>query len=565
MKRILLAARRKIVGLSQEALAEQLGIDVSTVRRWEYGERQPQPWQRPNLATALKVTLEQLDVLLAANDAHGEPSDDAQHYGYTSNSLAANHIGNPALDALIRGAGYASLQQFAKAVNDRAHNRRKLCTGFDHLTVQRWLAGSAISNPDVVAEVLSEAWGVPIPVEVIWPELRNGKPLAAAQLQPWVAGRTLEALGIFIRTDMLTRRETLTQAVKAISGPALIAPIANWLSVSPGRLEPRDHGTQRIGATEVEAIERSTRYFAATDAEIGGVLSREAAVGQLKYAVDLARHAMYSEAVGNRLLAAIAELSGLVGWLNHDSGLAGPAQQYLIYGLQAARESADPRAESFVVSILADMGAQMRWLGRPEAALRLYDLALRQLPPNRRRYTVLRARLAAKRAEDGLAYLGLSRLSEVRDALSLSFDLYAQASDEDKSTAAALWHRALDLSQAGLSVAAACAYVAMAQDDPRLASEAEKHAIAQLAVVPEGQGRNRLVGQIQLARLRLRAGEAEQACEDGDQALRMAGSVSSAMVRTRLRDLLADSEPYAAVPRVVEFRDRLRGVIAGLN
>src|SRR5688500_3409347 len=99
MKRILLAARRKIVGLSQEALAEQLGIDVSTVRRWEYGERQPQPWQRPNLATALKVTLEQLDVLLAANDAHGEPPDEAQHYGYTANSLAANHIGNPALDA----------------------------------------------------------------------------------------------------------------------------------------------------------------------------------------------------------------------------------------------------------------------------------------------------------------------------------------------------------------------------------------------------------------------------------------------------------------------------------
>jgi hypothetical protein len=32
-------------------------------------------------------------------------------------------------------------------------------------------------------------------------------------------------------------------------------------------------------ASDVEAIERSTRYFAATDAEIGGALSREAAVG----------------------------------------------------------------------------------------------------------------------------------------------------------------------------------------------------------------------------------------------------------------------------------------------
>ena len=65
MKRVQLSARRKVVGLSQEALAEQLGVDVSTVRRWEYGEREPQPWHRPNLATALKVTLEELDRLLA--------------------------------------------------------------------------------------------------------------------------------------------------------------------------------------------------------------------------------------------------------------------------------------------------------------------------------------------------------------------------------------------------------------------------------------------------------------------------------------------------------------------
>jgi transcriptional regulator with XRE-family HTH domain len=269
MKRIQLAARRKTVGLSQEALAEQLGVDVSTICRWEYGERRPQPWQRPNLATALKVTLEDLDVLLLSGDAHDELPDQAQHLGYTSYALASNQIGNASLETLIRGAGYVSLQHFAKAVNDRAHNLRRLCTSYDHLTIKRWLAGSHISKPDVIAEVRSDAWGIPIPVEVIWPELRNGTSPTPAQLQPWVAGRTLEALGIFVRTDMLTRRETLTQAVKAISGPPLIAPIASWLNAPPGQLEPRDHGSQHIGANDVEAIERSTRYFAATDAEMG--------------------------------------------------------------------------------------------------------------------------------------------------------------------------------------------------------------------------------------------------------------------------------------------------------
>lgn len=72
MKRVRLAARRRTVGLSQEALAEQLGVDRSTILRWENGERTPQPWQRPNLAAALKVTAEELDDLLA-----GKASSDA--------------------------------------------------------------------------------------------------------------------------------------------------------------------------------------------------------------------------------------------------------------------------------------------------------------------------------------------------------------------------------------------------------------------------------------------------------------------------------------------------------
>lgn len=561
MKRIRLAARRKTVGLSQEALAEQLGVDVSTVRRWEYGEREPQPWQRPNLATALKVTLEDLDELLLLGDTHDERA--VADFGHVPHAKAPNQIGNPGLEALIRGAGYTSLKQFAKAVNDRAHNRRRLCTTFDQLTIKRWLAGSHISNPDVVAEVLSDAWGIPIPVEVVWPELRNGRPPAPTQLQPWVASRTLEALGIFIRTDMLTRRETLTEAVKVVSGSALLGPIARWLDVQPGRIESRDHGTQRIGAGDVEAIERSTHYFATTDADIGGALSREAAVGQLKYAVDLARHAVYSEATGNRLLAAIAELSGLLGWLCHDSNMPGPAQKYFTFGLQAARESADPRAQLLVVSILADMAEHVRWLDRPNTALQLHDLAFAQLPADRR-LDALRGVLTVRRAANGLCHLGPERIPEVRDALSQSFDLYGQASEEDKTFVGTMWHRVMDVSVAELSAPAAVACLTLAEHDPRLAAEAEKHTMDQIANV-EKSGRGRAFGHIRLARIRFLAGEAEQACADGDQALDVAEHMKSATVQTRLRELLSASDKYVGVQRVVEFRDRLRGTIAGLN
>ncbi|CAM5550629.1 hypothetical protein SPURM210S_07911 [Streptomyces purpurascens] len=59
-----LADRRRAVGLTQEALAEKLGVDRSTVVRWEMGAASPQPWMRPRLADALQVSVAVLVDLL---------------------------------------------------------------------------------------------------------------------------------------------------------------------------------------------------------------------------------------------------------------------------------------------------------------------------------------------------------------------------------------------------------------------------------------------------------------------------------------------------------------------
>jgi DNA-binding XRE family transcriptional regulator len=74
VRRTRFAARRKGVGLSQEGLAEAVGVDRSTVVRWEAGETEPQPWIRPRLARALAVSTEELAGLLAAADVteHGD-------------------------------------------------------------------------------------------------------------------------------------------------------------------------------------------------------------------------------------------------------------------------------------------------------------------------------------------------------------------------------------------------------------------------------------------------------------------------------------------------------------
>src|SRR5262249_47014326 len=154
----------------------------------------------------------------------------------------------------------------------------------------------------------------------------------------------------------------------------------------------------------------------------------------------------------------------------------------------------------------------------PDTAVRLHDLAISQLPADRRRFNVLRAILATRRAADGLCQLGPSSLPEVRNALNLSLDLYAQARDEDRESAPPMWHRAVDVSEAELSAIASRAYLVLARDDRRLAAEVEARTLHHLANVGEGQGRNAMLSRIRLASVRFVAGEPEQASDDGDQA-----------------------------------------------
>src|SRR5215472_14261122 len=66
VKRGRLAQRRKAVGLTQEQLAGQLGVERTTVVRWERGQTQPLPWLRPRLAKALGVSAGRIEELLAS-------------------------------------------------------------------------------------------------------------------------------------------------------------------------------------------------------------------------------------------------------------------------------------------------------------------------------------------------------------------------------------------------------------------------------------------------------------------------------------------------------------------
>lgn len=66
-RRTALVAARKAAGFTQDALAARVGVERTTVYRWEAGETTPLPILRPGLAQLLRLDSHRLSVLL------GEP------------------------------------------------------------------------------------------------------------------------------------------------------------------------------------------------------------------------------------------------------------------------------------------------------------------------------------------------------------------------------------------------------------------------------------------------------------------------------------------------------------
>jgi transcriptional regulator with XRE-family HTH domain/tetratricopeptide (TPR) repeat protein len=75
MRRPELARLRRLAGLTQEALAERLGVAQQSVARWERGEFKPLLMLRPGLAELLGITVAELDDLLDEPDDHRSSGD----------------------------------------------------------------------------------------------------------------------------------------------------------------------------------------------------------------------------------------------------------------------------------------------------------------------------------------------------------------------------------------------------------------------------------------------------------------------------------------------------------
>ncbi|MFE9423025.1 helix-turn-helix domain-containing protein [Kitasatospora sp. NPDC006697] len=67
MRRESFTNRRKLLGFTQESFAQAVGVDRSTVGRWELGRVDPQDWHRPALMKALRVSADELETLISGS------------------------------------------------------------------------------------------------------------------------------------------------------------------------------------------------------------------------------------------------------------------------------------------------------------------------------------------------------------------------------------------------------------------------------------------------------------------------------------------------------------------
>jgi transcriptional regulator with XRE-family HTH domain len=99
-RRYRLASARKAAGFSQEGLAESVGVERSTVMRWERGETTPQPWARPKLARALGISDQALADLLGESDAPLDGRSDQAEEDVTKRRKAIGFAGKVLTAAL---------------------------------------------------------------------------------------------------------------------------------------------------------------------------------------------------------------------------------------------------------------------------------------------------------------------------------------------------------------------------------------------------------------------------------------------------------------------------------
>ncbi|MEU5878119.1 hypothetical protein [Spirillospora sp. NPDC047279] len=293
-----------------------------------------------------------------------------------------------------------------------AHLLREQGLGTTRKTVTRWEHG--VVPDDAAQAALCKLFSLPPEtyLRVTWPGWLPTSGLVGIQ-EPWNAEGTINALTTVAEHAIVDRREFVL-----LMGAELLLPIYNW-RLNPGPwLAYRDRGHQVSNAL-VDEIERLISVRRRMDDEHGGGGILEMLHSDLRFVTDMLKNGRYTEATGQRLYGATAELARLAGWAAFDSGRQAAAQQYYFAALRAAAAVGD---HPLAVNVVGFLGIQAYSTGRLDDATQLLEVATAE--SQKKTPSVIQAMTWARA---GRAYAKVGQAAMARQALTKSTNLLNRA------------------------------------------------------------------------------------------------------------------------------------------
>lgn len=190
-----------------------------------------------------------------------------------------------------------------------------------------------------------------------------------------------------------------------------------WLVTDPPQVYELAAGSH-VGVDLVDQLEQRVHQIRRIDDHVGGLETYALATSELTATSALLREATFTEQVGRRLLAAIAELCQIAGWITSDAGRHGEARRLYLAGARAAHAANDAPG---VASNLSSLAYQLANVGDTREAVLLarsaYKGAAQQATPTTR--ALLLERVAWAHARAGQTDGAGRALDQVDDAYDL--------------------------------------------------------------------------------------------------------------------------------------------------
>lgn len=337
------------------------------------------------------------------------------------------------------------------------------------------------------------------------------------------------------------QRAAFLRGVAAVAFATTVGePLQTWL----GTERSRSARTARVGASEVEAIERTTSTFATWDNTRGGALSVDAIMAQLNWAATMLDDGRFSsDAVRQRMSSAVANLAGVAGWAAYDAGLHPEARRALVLGVHAAAEGDDWPLRA---SLLSDLARQAITLDSPNDALDLLRLAHYGAQDTATATTRAMLHVVTARAH-GAAGNTQACLRSVDTAE----DLYANRNPDDDPVWIQYYSSAQLAGDSGHALYDASLHT------PKLRERTAERLLRAVATYGPEYPRSAAFCAVRAAAIRFDEGEPEEGIACSRQLLQLASGIGSARLAADYTMLREHARPYRHIDDVSELEAAL--------